>query len=341
MVEPTVSFLRFARRGWCRMRKWNFKSQSCFVLAFFLSASAFAESRLSDADKIRAFFGVSPRYDQIVGLENVKVAVLDNSFEGFDAHKDTLPDSTTLVEKYDSDFITRHHLGDPKQVIGFTTGDHGRRMAQIVWGVSGNKPHGPHLYLLNSNGITNFRRAVAYAIEQKVDIILYSQNWECCGNFDGGGFINQIVKQATDAGIIFVVAGGDYGGMVYNGPVRLGPDHKQVFDTKDGQQDGLRFQSHLDENPFKITLTWNAFTDDETAGTNKDLDLLVYDENEKLVAQGGLKQVLKKDKLADGETFLAREKVTFEAHDSGDKYYHVRVVARVANSAGLARISCA
>ena len=141
-------------------------------------------------------------------------------------------------------------------------------------------------------------------------------------------------------GFFFVVAGGNYGGMVYNGPVRLGSDHKQVFQTKAGDQDGLRFKSHLDENSVQIILTWNAFADDETAGTDKDLDLLVYDENEKLVAQSRLKQVFKKGKLGDGETFLAREKVSFEAHDTAGKYYHIRVVAKGGEFSGTGLTDC-
>ena len=122
--------------------------QYCSLFILFYYPLGFAETRLSDIDNVREYLGLSPRYDQVAGLEKIKIAIIDNSFEGYATHKDTLPDTVTLVEKYEPDFITRHHLGDPKQALGFSSRDHGRRMAEIVWGATGSHPHGPELYLL-------------------------------------------------------------------------------------------------------------------------------------------------------------------------------------------------
>ena len=40
----------------------------------------------------------------------------------------------------------------------------------------------------------------------QVDIILYAQNWQYGGNFDGGGFINSVVEEALSAGIPALVS---------------------------------------------------------------------------------------------------------------------------------------
>ena len=65
------------------------------------------------------------------------------------------------------------------------------------------------------------RRAVRYAIEQRVDIILFSGSFEGGGNGDGRGPVNRIIDEATAAGILWVNAAGNYGRRVYNGPVRV------------------------------------------------------------------------------------------------------------------------
>src|SRR5947209_7374915 len=76
---------------------------------------------------------------------------------------------------------------------------HGLAMAQVVWAVTGFHPGGPKFYLLNANGPTMLRRAVRYAIEQKVDIVLFSDVFEGGGNGDGRGPINRAVADALAA----------------------------------------------------------------------------------------------------------------------------------------------
>src|SRR5256885_2009497 len=94
----------------------------------------------------------------------------------------------------------------------------GRTLAQIVWAVTGFNPHGPKFYLLNANGPTMLRRAVRYAIEAKMDIILFSGTFEGGGNGDGRGPINRIIADALAADIIWINAAGNYGGPVFNWP---------------------------------------------------------------------------------------------------------------------------
>jgi hypothetical protein len=88
-------------------------------------------------------------------------------------------------------------------------------MAQIIWAVTGSNPKGPQFFLLNANGPTMLRRAVRFAIEQNVDIILFSASFEGGGNGDGRGSINRIVSEALSEGIIWINAAGNYGRRVF------------------------------------------------------------------------------------------------------------------------------
>jgi hypothetical protein len=234
-------------------------------------------SRLADAKGVRERLGLSPAYDNVTGIESVKVAVLDYGFDGLGAGKGYLPESAEIVENYDADFVKKFNLGDPEFKKPFEPQNrHGREMAQIIWSVAGSKPNGPKFYLLNANGPTMLRRAVRYAIEKRVDIILFSGAFEGGGSGDGKGPIDRIVEDATARGIIWVNASGNYGGRVYNGPVRVLSDgYLKLRNVPDIA--ALRFRNRADENTLTITLTWNDYKDEEDAGTSKDLDLFIED----------------------------------------------------------------
>ena len=177
-----------------------------------------------------------------------------------DAAGPICPPSAVVVEHYDPASSRRHpDLGDPDYRKPFEPGNrHGREMAQIVWAITGSDPRGPQFYLLNANGPTMLRRAVRYAIEQDVDIILFSGSFEGGGNGDGRGPINRIVDEALAAGILWINAAGNFGGKVYNGPVRILRDG---YLRLGGGTDiaALRFRNRLDENTVTVTLTWNDY----------------------------------------------------------------------------------
>lgn len=304
-----------------------------FTLLVWSSFQALAAVTLLDTDKMRGFYGVNQfSFDSI---SKVKVAVIDNGFMGYSSGSGQLPQSTVLVENYDPEFIKKYDLGNPAYNEKMAQTEHGLQMAEIIWGLSGNQPEGPQLYLLNGNGITNFRRAIRYAIEQKVDIILYSQNRECCGNFDGKGFINQLVNEATNAGILWVNAAGNYGGRVFNSNVVMDEEGLLYF----GGRSRLRLKSHIDDNPAQIILTYTGGWDSETQGTEKDLDLFLYDPEGNQVAKAELKQVTQKDKLETGETFLARERIRYSfSRKEGEYTLEVRAKSGAFNGDDQLRI---
>ncbi len=319
-------------RGTMAMVKKHSKNLSLIAAIFCLSLTTLsttvqAGTVLENIKEIRTFFGLDA-YPYRLELSRLKIAVIDNGFEGYDPTKKQLPDSAELVTVYPKEMINKYNLGDPDYIQAPIATEHGKLMAQIIWGTTGGHSEGPKFYLLNANGITNFRRAVRYAIEQKVDLILYSQNRECCGNFEGGGFLNAIVNEATKAGIIWINAAGNYGGHVFNGSIQsIGSDQKVTFQNSKE----LRLKSRLDENKAQVILTWTASGPEEDSGTDQDLDLYVYDENNNEVVKSELKQVLKKPALAEGETFLAREKISYEFSKNTKGYYRIVVKAKNRN----------
>lgn len=282
-------------------------------------------ARLADPDEIRQTLGLLPYY-RGVRTDAVKVAVLDYGFDGVDGQRPYLPANAVVVERYEPDFVRRFGLGDPGFQKPFTpTNNHGRLMAQIVWAVSGSSPNGPKFYLLNAGGPTLFRRAVRYAIEQKVDIILFSGHFEGAGNYDGRGPIDRAVDEAVAAGIIWVNAAGNDGGRVYNGPVREGVGGWLRL-TSGRDATGLHFRNLLDENGVTLTLTWNDYRDEEDAGTAKDLDLYVEDAAGREIASSTLRQVTGDRKAGQGETRNPRERIVLtDLPASGDKSYRIRI----------------
>ncbi len=245
---------------------WVF--QALAVLGFLASGPrSFGATELYNAQALRDQFGLSA-YIGEPGLAKIKIAILDNGFAGFDPKSGTLPTNAELIEKYDG-----APLGDSLEPTA-----HGLYLAEAIWSLTGKAPDGPKFYLLNTAGMTNLRNAVDFSIHHSVDVILYSQNWEYGGNFDGRGFINQVVNEATSHGIIWVNAAGNYHNQVYNGPI---PDSNRCF----------RFKNRFDSNEVMMVLSWNDFQDTENYQTKKDLDFFVTDSQGHVVAQSDLAQM--------------------------------------------------
>lgn len=288
LPEPRDVFLRSLLD--VRLKQWALGVLLVFACARTLKAQHSARdgeqpqsqrplsaAHLADPASVRARLGLLPEYETVRRVESVKVAVLDYGFDGARSGRPYLPRSAEVVEHYDPDFVRRYGLGDPdyrKELEPLNR--HGRVMAQIVWAVTGSHPRGPKFYLLNANGPTLLRRAVRFAIERKVDIILFSGTFEGGGNGDGRGPIDRIVGDALAAGILWVNAAGNQGRFVYHAPVRVLRDgYLRLRNT--GDIASVRFRNRLDENAITITLTWNDYREEEDAGTDKDLDLFVED----------------------------------------------------------------
>ena len=211
-------------------------------------------------------------------LPGIKIAVLERGFAGAE-EAGNLPPGSVIVNQYDEEMINQYDL-NPGYEAPPANEAHGRRVAQLVWAMTGmSYDVAPQIYLLNANGLTNFRRAVRYAIQEKVDIIVYAQNWEYGGNYDGEGFVNATVYEAIEAGITWINAAGNYGKAVYNDSIQTTEDGNLLFSKVNRSQnkDKLFFSVKSDEKDVRVLCVWNDFSNDRDYQAIKDLDLYIYE----------------------------------------------------------------
>lgn len=226
-----------------------------------------------------------------------RIAILDNGFSGFKSSLDAgrLPQSTVYVPGRE----------------GTSTADtaHGTKLAEVVHGFSPES----EILLINSNGYSNFIRAIDECIKRQVTMVLYAQVWEYGGNFDGGGFINREVSRATAAGILWINAAGNYGLATWEGSLQAIvqddrglelPDVALVSPAVDYRY--IRF--HIPSpGSAKIVLAWDDFSDDKSYRTREDFDLVIEDASHREIAASRL--------IQDGEDHGLDEKYSAHARE--------------------------
>jgi len=290
-----------------------------FILSLSLilqSSITFAATEVKGIKGLRKKLGVENLKPEGYDLANIKIAVIDVGFKGYVAGKNMLPETAELVH-YDPD-------------KPFTsTKDHGLRMAQIIWSVTGKTDNGPKLYLLNGDGLTNIKKAIDFSIEKKVDIIVFSATWYFGTNFDGSGPLNAQVNRATERGIIWINAAGNDSKMMFNAKIDNENIRRDRFLKLKGDKDDIRFENKYDNSDVDIYLSWSDFKDDDNYAAVKDLDLFVYDSKGKQIASGEKIQrgeAPPKDDKNSQLSIIARETVTLENLDRGQ--YVIKVKAK-------------
>lgn len=283
------------------MKKINLFPFIAFLILGCVFSRAYAFTEIVNREELRHRLGsLAPS----ANLSNIKVAVLDNGFAGFVPEKGMLPATAELIEgplKYPQ--MSAHGLG----------------MAQIMWAMTGQSVNGPKFYLINTNGFTNFKAAVDFVVANNVDIVLYSQVWLFGSNFDGKGFINQVVNKAVDKGVIWINAAGNLGQHVYSGNVH---PTARVFKLK----------NRIDENSFTLTLAWNNFGDSELDCAVKDLDFELLDSRDTVVDASRLVQKGQSPDPQDPKdprSCYARETISAKGLERGE--YKIRVFPKTSN----------
>lgn len=291
--------------------------QSILSLSLILQSSiTFAATEVKGTKDLRKRLGVEKLEPTGYDLANIKIAVIDVGFKGYVAGKGMLPETTELVQYNPDKPFT-------------STKDHGLRMAQIIWSVTGKTENGPKLYLMNGDGLSNIKKAIDFSIQNKVDIIVFSATWYFGTNFDGSGPLNAQVNRATERGIIWINAAGNDSKMMFN--LRIDEENirrDKFLKLKDGK-DYLRFENKYDNSDVDIYLSWSDFKDDDNYAAVKDLDLFVYDSKGKQIASGEKIQrgeAPPKDDKNSQLSIIARETVTLENLDRGT--YILKVKAK-------------
>lgn len=170
------------------------------------------------------------------------------------------------------------------------------------------------LHLFNTFGYTKFEYAVNKVIQDRYDLVLYAQTWDTGGNVDTHGFINVLVTRATQAGIVWINAAGEYGGEMRVDPIQsITEDGDQwvAFKNKKGQlRNGVTIICRAPQScPLHLEAVWNDIDDNPDTGTNKDLDLYLYDTKNKLMAVAENRQSLTASDKDPNVSIIPRETI--------------------------------
>ncbi|PWU16946.1 MAG: hypothetical protein C5B49_09750 [Bdellovibrio sp.] len=265
----------------------------------------------------------------------VKVAILDNGFLTYEQELGhTIPANTVYHEGPDT--------GED------STEWHGTLVAQLVSHVV-QKTVGldrMELHLFNTYGFPRFKAAVDEVIKEKFDIVIHAQVFEFGSNGDGHGFVNAVVNEAAHHGIIWINAVGDFNGLMYIG--RYNKKENSSWIHLPGPRESVRIrcvsvpeptlntsESRASKHttalkkaktcPLSLILTWDKVPNKTEVGTKNDLDLYLYDQNEKLIASSTLKQKETGADFEKNQSYYPREEIELSLKPGE---YHARVLWR-------------
>jgi hypothetical protein len=256
--------------------------------------------QMIEALNLRRYFNQTQR-----PTRPVRVAIFDNGFK--DAEKEigrSLPRNTVIVPGPVA-------LQGEEEVHGFY-------MARILWSLlsldgTDERYRPAEFRLYRTFGYSNFKAAIDDAIARKIDVILYSQTWDYGGNFDGRGFINQLVDKALDAGILWINSSGNTGTTTYNGAIEDGRDGWLKLPGRNDSVEIRCPKTPLGKCPLRAVLSWNDFKDDIALGSDKDLDFVLTDDALNIVQASSLRQVKTAEEAnAPGTSQYPREIITAE-----------------------------
>ncbi len=294
---------------------------SFLLFAIVGSSNAFAQDEFSTEivsetlDALAVAVGLGSTAPA-AGARKLKIAVLDNGFRDFKkARGVTLPSTTKL------------HTGptavDPKFEEG-----HGTKIAEILAHLLDRSETKYELHLFHAFGYSNLSTAINSVIKDKFDLVLYSQVWEYGGNGDGRGFINRLVNTATESGVTWVNATGNFAKSTYRAPVERTVDDWAYLPGPNGSVQIRCFPSKKNTCNLRVVLSWNSFSDDVKFGTDKDLDLVLTDDTSKILHTGGLLQKKTVGPTEQGVSLYPREIVEAEVKPG---LYYARVKIRSNN----------
>jgi len=191
----------------------------------------------------------------------VKIAVLDLGFANYSSKLGIeLPDIVTVRS------FSRNGIEADGEI-------HGTAVAEIVYDIAPNAS----MYFINFDTDINFSAAVDYAISQDVDIISMSVGW-LPGPYDGTGFIDDIVNNATTKGIVWVNSAGNYAQKHWEGrykeiTITVGTETWPVHDFGGGDKTNSFYA--LEGDTIEAILSWNNWP-----RSNQDYDLLLVNDTD-------------------------------------------------------------
>jgi subtilisin family serine protease len=299
-----------------------------FIATLALSFSAHAQV-FKNISILQNSLGFQKYYNS-QNAKPVKVAIFDKGFEGYKAEiGKSLPANTKYIP-------------GPVAAPDEAKTEHGLRMAQIFTALATNNLQKPgvisEFYLYNVFGYSNFKAAVDDAIARGIDVISYSEVWEYGGNNDGQGFINAEVTRATNAGIIWVNAAGNFALTTYNSAIVTGNEDWVKLPDQNNALALRCEQSAAGKCQIKAVLSWNDFKNEVSPGTDKDLDFAITDDMLNIIQTSGLRQSKDPNENRPGYSKYAREIITAELKP-GTYYFRVKDRSKNFTSSDRLRIT--
>lgn len=195
-----------------------------------------------------AIYGMRVPEFQSLGYNGrgVRIGVID---VGFDAYGSLLGAELPAKVTARSFFAGENGNGD----ITGRGERHGTACAEIVYDVV----PGAELYLANVATDLDLARAVSWMIDSGVEVISHSLAW-FIGGGDGTGPINSIVRRATEEGVLFVSAGGNFARSHWGGTFRDEDQDGDVeFDLAGDET--ITLPSIAGGNTVSLALTWDRW----------------------------------------------------------------------------------
>ena len=204
--------------------------------------------------------GLGPWYGAGFRGRGIKIAVADVGFDAYWNLLGTELPAQPVVNSFRPD-------GD----ITGGGNPHGTAAAEIVYDVAPEAT----LYLVNFSTEVELGQAVDWLISQRVDVISSSVGWPGTAFGDGTGTVDEMVKKADRAGILWVQAAGNFAQThwtrFFNDPD--GNGFNNFAPTDEGNTVSLRQSGPNQEQIFRVEifLTW-----DDWVSMTEDYDLFLF-----------------------------------------------------------------
>lgn len=260
-----------------------------------------ADLQLLPSNVIAAYEVIGADRWQLAGFtgHDVRIAVVDTGFDGYAAQ---------LGASLPEDVHARSFRGDGRLESG---SQHGTLAARIIHSIAPRA----ELYLANFGTVEEFEQLVAYLQAERVQVVSFSLGFVHNGPGDGTGEVNSIISQAVDAGMLWMVAAGNWAQQHWSGAFTDG-DGNFIHEFQPGVEDNGR--AYRAGDLITVSLRW-----DEPWGfacTDYDLELFGPD--------GALVQAARSDQSCSGDPV---ESLQVLATNTGR--YRARIV--LSGSSGL------
>lgn len=214
-------------------------------------------------DDATDFVHLDHLYD--VGQEGkgVKIAVMDHGFSGYlnSQANGNLPPAKQL---HYTNFLT----------TADNTQTHGRKCAEVVYAVAPEA----EMYLYRVDGFNAWDDAIEQAIADGIDILTSSIGSNAYGPATGIGPYENVVKEATDAGILFFQANGNEHWQFYHFDYS-NPDDDIWINFAPGDE-----TNHIwlnEDDYLLVEMRYNQWGADGEGDAEDNFDLYVYEEDDK------------------------------------------------------------